>query len=364
MLRFFTLLISALIVVSANAEEPGDSLNTNVSGYVSGTYISNKDWYPSTDRVALNLDMGYKNWAFSAQVANGHKDLIQRAILEYSIPVSERNELNLQVGEFTRILSFYPNLTDAPSTSGMAMYPLGLYNRAFLSNKTFTTLEGINVVDKINLRSGILSVRLDYGSTGEIDSQCQVQGQLIGIHCNPGIKLGGSKDNYDYGLIYESPFLSLLLYHNQFRDTNTLLKPNDPLSVSEFNHFSMDAFTSDSAGFQYSFGKGMYVQVEGTLTHLDTAFYKQPMHYTGTTTKEYITAGDCFSEKFCDYVSFSKEDSRKAIKAFDRVIGITYLEGTWVTSVEFHHGVGSVWEEAFAPNPNWNSWVVSSTFRF
>ena len=352
---FIALIISTMV----NAQE----LNVNTSGFITATTFSDKDWYPNTDAIALNLDVTYGEFAVRGQIAAPAIRPVRRLVAEYSLPIVDNSDLTIQIGEFPRLVSIYNAINDSPASYGMAILPLGLYNRRMVDNQTFTTLYGINLVERTRINDGTLEVHVDYGKL-RVEDECQTQEEQSREPCVSSWKIYGKNGNYDYGFTYSVDKSTFLLYRSVLVGGTTLIDPKNPMAVLIATVDDSVEYINDSAGFSHSFDNGFYFQTE----ILHNVFYRaaagQKFQRNETSVTGYLLGGYCWNDFVCSYVEHNKGKTSDSFHMQDNVIGTTVTWDSFVTSLEYHDGHGIIWANYNSPHADWKSIVLSVTYKF
>jgi hypothetical protein len=373
MLKFCILLISALFVTQCTAQE----LNTTFSGFIDGTTFSNRNFYPNKSELAVNTDVSYGEYAFRAQISAPYNQVVRRAVIEKSFELNADNDVTIQLGKFIRLTTFYNNVTDSPATAGVAMLPLGLYDRRMVDNETFTAINGINVVVKSKVGNGVLLTRFDYGLT-HIEDACHVQLEINGPPCTDDYRQVGEKGNYDYSLNYETDSFGFILARSIWRGGVTLENPNsqnvftggavppnvlNPIAIQIIDNESHVKYISTSFGISYS--KNGY-SLETELRH--DSYYEAgltgPFKNVSSYNTFYFLAGYNWTDEIYTYISESTGNGNTTGSEKDTVLGVTYDYSRWTFSLEEHRGHGLQWENYNANNASWTTTVFATTYRF
>ena len=358
MLRCCVLLISLLLSISSHAE----NVELRLSGFVTGTAFSQSDWYDNTKNIAVNVDATYEDLAIRGQIGEPYDNIIRRLVFEKSLWIKEQQEVTIQFGRFPRLDSFYNGVTDSPGTSGMAMLPLGEYNRRMVQNRTFNTVDGINAIYTIRLKSGILKLHGDYGSL-PIEEPCLTQNETTKKPCRLGYQFLGDTGNYDVGASYEIGKWTYLGSMSSMRLRTELLDPKDKTSVALSTAANRVSFDLTRVGVKYT-AKKWWAQSE--LLFTDFKLAKKDQDFTSVTTSEnlYLLGGYNWTDQFNSYIEYSYSKANTGGMALDRVIGSTYVLNNTTLSLEYHNGTGLAWKKYFSETPTWDSWVFSFTQRF
>ncbi len=360
MSKFFALLISAALL---SAQAIAGEVDVHLSGFATVTAFSDRDWHPNKSSAALNFDATYEDWAVRGQVASSYSQPIRRLVVERSIFITSGHELLLQAGRFPRLDSFYNSVTDSPATYGMAMLPPGMYNRRVIGNRTFTGIEGAQAIYTFRAGPALVKLHADYGQM-VVEKQCETQNEATKMPCRPGYEISGVRGSYDFGGKVELGQWTALAYHGKLLAKTTLLNPLDKTSVFLTHSANRISYNATKIGLRYD-GDSWYVQSEIMRNQFDLAKTGKDYTQAQESWNRYVIAGYCFTGAFCGYASYSHGKSTSVGSgANDRAVGATYSFDHLVMSLEYHKGYGKAWEKYNAPNPDWNSWVASATWRF
>jgi hypothetical protein len=340
-----------------------ESMDLNLSGFATTTVFSDKQWYPNTAELAVNFDLTNSDFAIRGQVSISDSTPLRRLAFEKAFWVTKGQDVVFQVGRFPRLESFFNSVTDSPGSYGVAMIPLGDYNRRVLNNGSFDSIDGIKTSYHIKTDAGYFNINLDYGKM-TVDKQCDTQVELTGFPCNPGYKIVGDTGNYDLGILYETGPVKLkltkgvLLGHTELVDKsdNEDIGFTDAISRMRYDLFKVSAkYEVQKWWVQSSFTRGKYY----------IAPFNGDYGVVQTTSSMYYLGGYYWTPQFSTYYSFSKGiNFEDKLNTYDRVIGASYVKDDLTTSLEYHSGSGKLWERYYAPNNNWKSLVLSVTYRF
>ncbi len=363
MLKFsksLTSLLALLLAQNVLADDTG--IETSLTGFVTGTAFSDKDWHTAAYTAALNFDVTKGFWAVRGQIAEPYAQPIRRLVAERSIFVAQGNEVLVQVGRFPRIDSFYNNVTDTPASAEMAILPLAVYNRRIVKNRTFNSLDGAQIIYTIQTL-GIVRLHADYGKM-TVENQCETQIEASKLPCRTGYRIDGIRGNYDYGVTYEINNFTLLAYRGDIRAKTVLLNPKDITSVVLSTKASSIDYDTVKFGARYDYHHKWWVQTEMMHNDFSLALPGKPFVSGQRSVNRYVLVGACATDQFCSYASYNHGKNTTGGKARDLVVGSTYTYNTLTTSLEYHRGSGRSWEKYFAPAADWSSWVLSITKGF
>ncbi len=368
MSKFFKLLISTLMCLGlsvAQAVEADEGApESHFSGFITGTAFSNTSFYNSTHQAAINFNFTKELWAIRGQVAAPSTHMLRRLVLERSFFIGDKNDLVVQIGRFPRLDSLYNNVTDAPSSSGTAILPLGSYNRRMLQNYSFTALDGIQLLGTHRLNDFILKLHADYG-VPPAEKQCEIQLEAFPAPCSAGFSVSGARGNYDYGVTVFADNMTFLLYRGKLSAKTTLLNPQDPVAAFASAYGQRLHYTVNKASMKYEHSSNWWAEAEFShnVFHVDPA--RVPPILGDTVISGHLNLGVEVNEHINAYASFSKGKLlMQGTNQYDRVLGATYTRSHSTFSLEYHKGSGNYWTRITSTAASWNSWVASFTQTF
>lgn len=381
MLRFFLLWISLFLTCGLSFAEISKHVEFNdekelisiqeqesilskfaVSGFATITRFTDNEWFDNTANMAINVGYYDENWSVLTQLAVPYDDPIRRFTIERVFNANNQYIVNLKVGRFPRVDTTFNSITDAPSSYGMAMLPLGQYSRRVSLNRAFNVIDGvgINYIYQ-NFNSGIFKLNGDYG-LAPIDNQCKVQYELTRKSCDPAFDVVSQNGNYDLGASYEI---------NTYKFSGSVGNIQFGFNVNP----SMEEKPNDLAA-QADTAKLKYIKLAALYSYQDWWFLSEITDINYLISKEqhaktiqqwlthYVLMGYNWRSDFNTYVSVSHGHSILGTNGKDVVVGATYISDNTTISLEHHQGNGHSWSKAFSTIDHWNSWVFSITQRF
>lgn len=353
MLRLFLFLIS-IISFNANAVE------TNFSGFLYNTSFSDNDFHENRTALIINGDAFFNGVALRTQLSSEYKQP-RRATVEYSFPVG-KSEVVYQIGRFGRTNTFYNSILDSPAGFQMAMLPLAGYSYR-MYNGAFVLMDGQQILLRRTYDSFSISGR---AATGKmvIDDQEELQLEAFKRH-DPDIEMKSTKHNYDIGLQVETENYKAYVSRNKF---NAKLKTNstNPLTKYIASNFSDSTYTIDKFGIQYDNKKyfGRYEFSRGnTMVKSDKG-----KDVSESDSKDWNTViGMNIREDDSIYIGYSNgRNMTRRVTYEDSFVGYTLNYKRLTTSIEYHEGHGEGWMryKTESSSKTWNSWVISTTFKF
>jgi hypothetical protein len=354
LLAFFALLA---IITPIRCEE----LQTTVRGFAYTTVFSDNRWFDNKSSIAINLDADYGPFAVRTQVAT-ETNAVRRLVGEYSFIVPWINMTSVwQVGRYVRLDSFYNNVTDSPGTSGMAILPMAGYNRR-MATGTFTIMDGWQTWNSVVVGETLVTARYGYGKM-MIESQRDLHKEVFSGKIVKGLDLESAEGVYDFGLHLEHHNWHAYYSHNYYKINTKVTEPSNPMANFVNRTYSSVDYPVDKIGLKY-FCKKYWVQGEMAKgTTYSTNYRGVKKHELGATDYNVI-AGYAFKESYAAYIGQSRGFNDQGRTAKDRFIGVTYDNGKWAASLEYHKGEGLAWRKYDSPIDSWNAFVTSVTYRF
>lgn len=363
MLKQYILLINFFLAFNANANEINENeINYDFSGFITATHFSNNAWHDDISKTALNFDITYNTYAVRGQIHKPGEHFLRRFTVEKDIYLNEQHDIILKAGIFPRLDSFYNNVTDAPSTSALALLPLGEYNHRMINNSTFSGLKGISLYYNYVTDVNQLNVHLDIGSAN-IENHCDIHAEAFGTPCTYGYKFKSNNKNYSIGGTFNHGDFTYLAHISQFNINTELVNPEDKVASKITRDTEDISLRFIKFGLKYEKNK-CWVQSE--LVFSDSSFKspnKENVNFYRSK-NAYILSGYNWSDQLSTHVVYSvgKDTGNNIIK--DKGVGITYVYKNTTLSTEYHVGKGKEWAKFYSPIDKWNSWVFTLTQRF
>jgi hypothetical protein len=349
------LLISALALTAA----PVMAATVDVSGFAFGTYISDHEWHENEARLAINLDVAHEGFELRSQVTT-QENQPRRLTVGYSAAVTDSTSMRVQAGRFVRLDGFYNNVTDAPSSSGMSLLPLGSYSRR-MNTGTFTIMDGVQACAMTNTKLGALEYGVRVGQA-LIDDEGNLQREAFDRVASPHI-VSKPALNYDaYSRLYTANGAYLVTYNHyatDFRNATGGAAEDMMLSMlaQSVTYDTIKLGVLRNIGpweLSGEFHRG-WVSVEngaGTET-----FSKRADSY-------YVKAAYDLADEWVAYGMLSRGKSSTGTKAHNNTIGLTWDNGDWMVNAEYHVGQGNGWAKYESPVEDWNAYAISIVRRF
>jgi hypothetical protein len=351
------LFLLSFFITSAFAE-------TSVTGFAYTTQFGDHDWHDPRTIVSVNVD--YFNGAFAArtQLSTFKDQTIRRAVLEYSIPLSERIETTFQVGRFSRLDSFYEGITDSPANYRQAILPFAGYSFRML-NGTFTLMDGIKNEMTFKTDHVLYKTKVSYGKANiprQTDLHYEAFNRLV-----PGYTHNSTSNNYDISGHMEMQNWHLYVSRNHYRVTGEA-DNNSPIAKAVFRSIDNMEYYINKIGVQYANENDFVAQVE--WYHGITKGFSASGRQTASIDSvgyNYMV-GKCITDSWFAYVGRSYGNNKVTSRAYqDNYIGVTKLIDSFTISAEWHIGSGREWKKHTSPissGEKWNTYVLTLTYRF
>lgn len=353
LLKRFVLLISLLHVVGVNGAE------YSLTGYATYTGFTDANWQKSEQKIAINVDVWHEAIAFRAQIADRNA-IVQRAVIEYSSYLSTNTDLVTQVGRFPRVASFFNGVTDTPATAGMAVLPMSGYNRR-MNTGTFNSADGVQERLRVTHDNTIYTVRGSYGRMVIAD---QEELQLEAFRRSSDSLLMTPGYTFDLSASIERGPYHVFVSKSRYNAALALLNANDKVAKAASQKFSRALYDLEKIGFQYDGNKWVFEteymigtsvseNVNGSVTASMTGY------------NHYINIRYKWRPYFTSYIGTSEGRTNTGRRAKDEFIGLSYDNGDkWSSSLAFHKGHGESFMRYGARPDSWESFVISTTYRF
>jgi len=279
------------------------------------------------------------------------------------MPLITNTDITFQAGQFPRLTSIY-DVSDSPGNSGLAILPLGLYNRRTVRDLTFNAMRGVNFTVRNKTDNGVLTFRGAYGKLF-VENQCTTQQEVFGVKsCSNDYELYGTEGNYDYGITWQEGRWYFVAYRISFLGGTKVINPANPVADYIASNASSLQYTEDSLGIVYNHIQGIYFGAEILRNNQYAKDINKGWHSTDQLIKGYVEVGWTFNDMFSMYGELNYGKTRSNEYTRDDVIGVHFSYKRTVTSFEFHHGEGINWVNYNSPSTKWNSFVLSTTYTF
>jgi hypothetical protein len=340
-----------------------------VNGFIYNTTFGDKDWQNGRTVAAINADYFLGSFAARTQLSSYQDQHIRRAVLEYSHPIGSNVEMVYQAGRFTRLESFYEGITDNPGNYKQAILPFGGYSYRMF-NGAFVIMDGVQGQATFKLpQDYLLRARYSQGKM-TVPSQSDIQKEAF-RRVFPGVTIDGTNHNYDWALALESVNYKWYVSRNRYH-MNVLTDGSNATANVVSNTFNLIDYRVDKAGVRWDNQK--YVaQLE--WFHDITEIWKKnrslPLASNNNAVGFNWMLGTYLNDNWSVYAGRSYGRNKVAgSHNDDNYAGVTWNDGPWTVSTEYHKGNGFAWRKydapfVAAPNvPKWSSWVASVTYRF
>ena len=338
---------------------PAQAVTVDVSGFVYGTHISDSEWHEDDARLAVNLDLAHEGFELRGQVTTQNNQP-RRLVVGYSAAVTESTSMRVQAGRFVRLDGFYNNVTDAPSSSGMSLLPMGSYSRR-MNTGTFTIMDGAQVCGMTTTKLGAWEYGVRVGQA-MIDDELDLQREAFGRVASPQIESDPAL-NYDvYSRLYTANGAYLVTYNHYatgFRNAG-----GGPMEDFILGNLAQTVtYDTIKLGVMRNVGpwelSGEYhrgwVSIKNGVG-MET-FSKRADNY-------YLKAAYDLSDEWVAYGMVSRGRSTEGSKASNNTLGVTWDNGDWMLNAEYHLGEGSAWAKYGSQSDDWSAYAISIVRRF
>lgn len=342
---------------------PVQALDANFGGFVYGTWFSQPDWHDHEARAAVNADITHGNFALRTQITT-QANQPRRLLLEYSRPVSEATSATVQAGRLVRLDGFYNNVTDSPSSSGMSLLPLAVYNRR-MNTGTFTIMDGVQLTGRTTLEGSHLEYGIRAGKAF-IDSEEDLQKEAFGRVVSTGIETDPQFDNYDAYVRWERRDTSYLLSINRYA-TDFKSVAGNPMDDFLVASMASDVtYTTAKVGASHQYGK-LNVSAEYHYGIVNTHDRAGKETFEKRAHNGYVRVGYDLRDCLDVYATYNYGRTVEGdSEARDAAIGVTWDRGDWMVNLEYHKGnsTKTAWSRYGSGVTDWDSAVVSVVRRF
>lgn len=371
MYKFLTLISTFLFsttifsqVLSDNNIYENNKINLTASGYVNFTNFSDSSWYEDSNRIALNFNLLYDSYAIRTQLISGSDNRINRFTIEKNLPLFD-NELLIKVGRFPRLVSFYNNLTDSPSSYDIAMIPLGVYNRRLITSQSFNAIDGISLeytYSTPTINNSLFKFYINYGKP-PIDNQCIIQQEYRYDKCIPGYEFLSDSKDYDIGASFEYNDLTFLISNSNVQFRTRLKDPKNPMSVFLVKRTNKLIANVSKIGVKYENNKyllqGEYSFHNYSVNNLaqgTVSIHKENIYY--------VLGKYFWFDNFSTNLQYSHAKSAILGSYKDKSVGMSYVYKNATISLDYHVGTGVEWKKYMAIDPKWRSTVLTVSYTF
>lgn len=347
----------------------GSDINASISGFISGTLVSDPDFYKHSAKGAINLDITKDTYALHAQLASSvefpTESLLSRVTLEKTFEIARGQEVSVVIGRAPRLYSLFNAITDNVGTSGLAMLPLSQYKRRYVTDSRMISGDGIQLNYHYHEDEFSVEVAGGVSQASKINS-CMVHMEFYNKPCGYAYGYESDNPNFDLIAIYEDSTLKFLaaIIHINIKSYITDMK--DPVALATYtggNRFSHRLY---KLGFIKNFDN-WWVMAEGTYRDIQKAEIKKDLEPYNRQLGGDVIVGYHFNDDISGYVGYSASGSSKghAYGLSDNFVGATYANGDGFTySLEYHVGRGRDWNRYLSPDDNWSSAVFSISKQF
>lgn len=362
-------ILTLVLLLSSTQVSSSTDLKAAISGFISGTLVSDPNFYENTARGAINLDMTKDSYAFHTQLASSvefpTESLISRMTLEKVIGITEGHEMSLVVGRYPRLFSFYNAITDAVGTSGLATLPLSQYKRRYITDSRMISGDGLLVNYRYHETDYSLEFTADVNQVSKVNS-CLVHMEIYNKPCNHGYGYESDNPNFDFGLQYDSNTLRVLAAITFIDIKSYLNDAKDPVALGTYTNANKFSHRLYKLGIIKNIDN-WWVQTEATYRDIKKSVIHNDLEDFNLQLGGYAIGGYHFTESVNGYVGYSISRSSRSTyyNLNDYFVGATYSGDYGITySIEYHNGNGKDWNRYLSPTDNWSSAVLSVTKQF
>ena len=344
MLKLFKFASLLLLSISAQAS------NLYYSGFIFNTEVLNDDYKDSKWMLAGNATYNTKLFSLSGQVANKERlSPIRRLHLDIPLPL----DLNFRVGRFSRVMGFYNDVSDSPSTSGMGILPQAPYNDNFLT-ASFATMDGIQLNYLHTSNFFITYIEASYGKV-EIADQKFVQENLFNYHAT-NIEFGAENDSYSLFTKLESGPVSILFEYSQYNMKWDII--GQPQNIKDFYAQQFALSEPKPNGSIKRLGLKLW---QLSNTELSGEYYKLEASNNDNSSGFYIL-GETFLKDFYVFYGYSEANTSSGNGSSDRFFGIGRDFENAFLVLEYHNVHGKAWIDSNVDKVD--SAVLTVGYRF
>lgn len=356
----------ALLSCSANATS---DIKTAVSGYISGTLVSDPSFYSHTAKGAMNFDVTKGTYAFHTQLASSvefpTESMVSRLTLEKAVHLGKGQEMSFVVGRYPRLFSFYNAITDSVGTPGLAMLPLAQYKRRYVTDSRMISGDGVMVNYRFHEDDYSLDFTADVNQVSRVNS-CLVQMEIYNKSCRSSYGYTSDNPNFDFGLEYNSMTLKVLAAITFIDIKSFITDATDPVASGTYTSANKFSHRLYKLGVIKNEGP-WWVQAEATYRDIEKAVVNKDLEEFNKQMGGYVIGGHHFSDTTSAYMGYSISRSSRSnyYNLNDYFAGVTYTAGGGLTySLEYHNGNGKDWNRYLSPESAWSSAVLSITKQF
>lgn len=252
----------------------GNGIEAAVSGFISGTLVSDPDFYGHTAKGGLNIDISKGSFLLHTQLASSvefpTESLVSRLTLEKIFHVAEGQEMSLIMGRYPRLFSFFNTITDAVGTSGLAMLPLSQYKRRYVTDSHMISGDGFLINYRYHEDDFSLELTADVNQISKVNT-CLVHQEFFNKPCtNIGYEYESNNPNFDVGLQLDSPTWRILAAITHINIKNNLIDPKNTLGKAVYTQANSWSHRLYKLGVIKTIDD-FWIQTEATIRDIEKA---------------------------------------------------------------------------------------------
>jgi hypothetical protein len=362
--------LTACLLLMSTPCVAGSNIETAISGFISGTLVSDPDFYEHTARGGLNIDISKGSYLLHTQLASSvefpTESLVSRLTLEKVFHIAQGQEMSLVIGRYPRLFSFFNAITDAVGTSGLAMLPLSQYKRRYVTDSRMISGDGVMVNYRYHEEDYSIEFTADVNQMSKANS-CLIHMEFYNKPCgNLGYGYTSDNPNFDFGLQFDSATLRVLAAVTFIDIKSELKNPKDPLALATYTLANSWSHRLYKLGVIKTIDD-FWIQAEATVRDIKKAEINKELEDYNVQLGGYLIGGYHFSTALNGYLGYSGSRSKNGSRfdLDDYFVGATYAAGDGLTySLEYHNGKGRDWNRYLSPDDSWSSAVLSVTWQF
>jgi hypothetical protein len=358
----FLFVLLAYLLLSLNSPTRADTFS-GVSGFAYQSVFSNNEFRENTNKVALNgyvhTDIGNQPIELFTQIATNRpaSGAINRLSAALPIKLHPDNESGIRLGKFNRVMGFYNDISDAPSTSGQTVNPQSSYNSRFLT-ASFATMTGLQLYSSHFFDKGVLYADASVGEL-EMGDQTYIQNLLLKKALSK-IELVSPKDNWALFTKWDGNGYTALYEHSFYDIRWEQIAPFSPMAFPGSSDFISKIIISSPQPWLDAQRVGLSVDLFDYTLSSEKYWLKSGSGVGNSQGLYWIVkrpAGEY--EVFLGRASVEVENFPGSS---DNFIGVSRNMGDWFFNVEYHDLTGKGW--SMSNKEDTDSFAASVVYRF
>ena len=360
MLQKLKSLISVFIIGCSTQMMGCNVEAAEISGFAYATVFGDDNWQKDRSVVAVNIDHMTDVVDIRGQVSTYANAPIRRLTIGHTFNTYRDGSLTVRAGRFSRVDSFFDNVLDSPSASGMALLPMAGYNYRMFQG-AFTLMDGVKISAQQHFGDHMISGHYSRGYM-VIPDQKEYQNEVL-HKVYSGIRLDSMigdtiELHHEYGNFHS--YISKTLY-----GANAVLIASDATSKYVAANAHQADYTLRKFGVRYD-NDDLFVMVERSEGNTETYATNGATKARGFAYDTSRTVGVYLANSWTVYAGQSYGENVVAkTEAKDGFIGLTKRVNRLTISADYHEGNGQGWTDYTAVAPyTWRSYVLSTTYQF